>query len=82
MLYYRKNQGGVWSTKKISPEDAKKIQEKILKIGLVLYKTVKEIATKAELQVPDQVMATILNKAMPTYDSLANDIIEEELSKD
>jgi hypothetical protein len=81
MLFYRKNVGGVWHTKKISFEEAKKIQEKILKIGLVMYKNVKEISEKAGLALPDAVAAAIVEKSMPSYDSLANDIIEEELSK-
>jgi hypothetical protein len=79
MLFFRKNIGGIWETKKLTPEEAKTIHAKVLKISLSLYRNMLEIAKGAGIDLPPQVAAAIISKAAPSYDSLANDLIEAQL---
>lgn len=80
MLFYRKNVGGEWQIKKLTPEEAKKVQEKIIRMGLSLNKNMQEMIKAAGLTVSDEVMAAIIDKAVPSYDSLANDVIESDIA--
>ena len=79
MLFYRKNIGGVWETKKLSLEEAKKIQEQIIKMSVSTYKNVKALTKAANIEISEEALAVIIDKAVPTYDSLANDMVEESL---
>jgi hypothetical protein len=79
MLFYRKNIGGCWETKKISLEESKKVQLEIMKLGLKAYANIKNMAKVANIEITEEGIAAILDKAVPTYDSLANDLIEESL---
>lgn len=80
MLTYRKAVDGQWRTMKLTQEEAKKVQAQVLRIGLSLHKNMQELIKTANLIVSDVVMAQILAKAMPSYDSLANDVIEAGLT--
>jgi hypothetical protein len=82
MLFYRKNDAGCWKTCKLTPEEAKLIQAKAIKIGLSLNKNMQEMIKAANLTVSDAAFATILGKVMPSYDSLANDMVEGNLAGD
>lgn len=79
MRFYRKNIGGCWETKKISLEESSKIQLEIMKLGLKAYANIKKMAEVAKIQISEEGIAAIVDKAVPTYDSLANDLIEESL---
>ena len=80
MLFYRKNIGGVWETKKLSVEDAKKLQAKIISMSIKVIKAAKEMAKAEGVELSDTLASAIVHKTVPSYDSLANDVIEEGLS--
>lgn len=80
MLFYRKNVGGCWETKMLSHEEAKKIQEQIIKMGVNTYRNLKQLTKAANVEISEECIAVIVEKAVPSYDSLANDLIEESLA--
>lgn len=81
MLHYRKNIGGNWQICSLSVDEAKSIQEKIIKIGIAKYSEIKKIAEEKGVTISEDVVAVILAKTTPSYESLANDYIEADIKK-
>ncbi len=81
MLYYRKNVGGQWEIIGLSLEEAKAIQEKIIKHSLKKLLEIKKVAEENKIPLSDETLAVILNKVAPSYESLANDYIEDKLKQ-
>ena len=82
MRFYRRNIKGMWVTKSISAEESKAIKIKIINTGVNIFKAIQAINKKEDLNMPSSVIASIIDKAVPTYDSLATDVLElKELKK-
>jgi hypothetical protein len=81
VLHYRKNIGGQWETCSLTVEEAKSIQEKIIRIGLGKLKEIQAVAEANKISITDPLTAVILAKVMPSYESLANDYIEAQIKK-
>ena len=81
MIYYRKNVGGNWETCTLSIDEAKSIQEKVIKIGASKYIEIKKFAEEKGVTMSDSIVSVILAKVVPSYESLANDYIEAGIRK-
>lgn len=81
MLHYRKNDGGQWKVCSLSIDEAKAIQDQIIKIGLGKLEKIRTLAEEKKISLNDDCTAVILSKVMPSYESLANDFIEGQLKK-
>ncbi len=82
MLHYRKNVGGTWKVCSLTPDEAKSIQDKVMKIGLAKTKEIRELAQKHSIEISDPILAVVLSKVVPSYESLANDYIEATIKKE
>ena len=81
MLSYRKNDSGQWVIVTLSLEEAKAIQEKIMRHSLKKIVEIKKLAEDNRIPLSEETLAVILNKVVPSYESLANDHIEEKLKQ-
>ena len=90
MLNFRKNVNGNWNVCTLKVEEAKAIQDKIINIGLSKYVAIKKAIVDhnskltegtPKLEVSEIAIAKILDKVVPSYESLANDFIEEQIKK-
>ena len=79
MLYYRKNCGGQWVVCSLTVEEAKAIQDKIIKIGLGKLDQIRKVAIEHKIELTDVCASVILGKVMPSFESYANDFIEKSL---
>ena len=81
-MSYRKNVGGNWQICTLSLEEAKAIQDRLTNHALLKVKKIREIATENKIELGDSVLAVILDKVVPSYESLANDFIEDKIKKE
>ena len=81
MLHYRKNIGGAWETCSLSIDEARSIQEKIIKIGISKHQEIKKLAEEKAISLAEESIAVILAKVVPSYESLANDYIEAAIMR-
>ena len=81
MLKYRKNIGGYWETCSLSIEEAKSIQEKVIKIALSKHEQICKLAKGKGVELSNESLAVILSKVVPSYESLANDFAEAKIEQ-
>jgi hypothetical protein len=81
MRHFKKNIQGAWETCSLTDEEIKAIQEKTIKIGLGRLHHIRKMAEEHKILLTDACTAAILDKVAPSYDSLANDHIEDQLKK-
>ena len=81
MLYQRKCINNTWQICSLKVEEAHAIQKKIIDIAMDKLSEISNVAQARNIPLQPQVLAVILSKIVPTYDSLANDFIEGQLKK-
>ena len=77
--YFRKNVGGQWKVCELTKEEVLAIQDKVIEIGLGKLNKIRKVADEHKIALTDACTAVILDKAMPSFESLANDVIEGSL---
>ena len=81
MLFFRKNVGGQWDIVFITMDEAKAIQARLIKDGVMMYTKMKKFVNDNKVDISDSALNTILNKVLPSYESLANDFVEEKIKE-
>ena len=81
MLFFRKNVGGQWDIVSITMDEAKAIQARLIKDGVMMYTKMKKFVNDNKVDISDSALNTILNKVLPSYESLANDFVEEKIKE-
>ena len=83
MLYMRKNVGGAWHIISLSIEEAKSVQDKVMKMSLTKVQEIQALAREKGIEnISDTLVAVILDKVAPSFDSIANDYAESKLRKE